>query len=127
MAMNGMGRTGETGRNQQIGVLRPLSLMLTASWYMGEDGAMLKKKVHMVDGEFADGTAQCLYYPDGHECVGYFKGMGVQPRQHEADPHDGVLKSVETHHQDPQLTRFEGWLMRFSKYCELVTAWKYAL
>jgi len=39
MAMNGMGRTGETGRNQQIGVLRPLSLMLTASWYMGEDGA----------------------------------------------------------------------------------------
>jgi len=72
----------------------------------------------MVDGEFADGTAQCLYYPDGHERVGYFKGMGVQPRQHEADPHDGVLKLVETHLQDPPPPtdwRFQ-WLARLPSF-----------
>ena len=43
----------------------------------GEDGAVLKKKVHMTDGKFADGTTQCLYYPDSHEHVGVFNGMGV--------------------------------------------------
>ena len=31
----------------------------------------------MVDGQLADGTPQCLYYPDGHECAGVFKGMAV--------------------------------------------------
>src|ERR1700683_4122488 len=38
---------------------------------------VLKKKVRMADGQLADGTPQCLYYPDGHECAGVFKGMAV--------------------------------------------------
>jgi len=31
----------------------------------------------MADGEFADSTTQCLYYPDSHEHAGVFKGMGM--------------------------------------------------
>lgn len=43
----------------------------------GTDGTPLKQKVHMGDGEFADGTPQSLYYPEGHEHAGVFKGMAV--------------------------------------------------
>jgi hypothetical protein len=43
----------------------------------GKNGAVLKMKVRMADGELPDGTPQCLYYPEGHERAGVFKGMGV--------------------------------------------------
>jgi hypothetical protein len=42
-----------------------------------KNGEVLKKKVRMADGQLADGTPQCLYYPDGHERAGVFKGMAV--------------------------------------------------
>ncbi|KAG2341755.1 hypothetical protein BDR05DRAFT_976858 [Suillus weaverae] len=41
----------------------------------GLDGAVLKKKVPMGNGKFADGSLQSLYYPEGHKCAGVFKGM----------------------------------------------------
>ena len=37
----------------------------------------MKKNVCMQDGKFADGSPQSLYYPEGHEHVGVFKGMAV--------------------------------------------------
>ncbi|KAG1884960.1 hypothetical protein F4604DRAFT_1952032 [Suillus subluteus] len=40
-------------------------------------GVPLKKKVPMGNGKFADGSSQSLYYPEGHERAGVFKGMGV--------------------------------------------------
>jgi hypothetical protein len=40
------------------------------------DGAVLKQKVKMCDGTFADGSPQSLYYPEGHDLAGVFKGMG---------------------------------------------------
>ncbi|KAJ8593735.1 hypothetical protein M405DRAFT_730919 [Rhizopogon salebrosus TDB-379] len=43
----------------------------------GPNGVVLRKKVPMGDARFADGSPQSLYYPEGHERVGVFKGMGV--------------------------------------------------
>jgi hypothetical protein len=43
----------------------------------GPDGKILKKKVPMADGPFADGLPQPLYYPTGHPQAGIFKGMAV--------------------------------------------------
>jgi hypothetical protein len=41
----------------------------------GPNGKLLKEKVHMADGHFADGTQQSLYFPPGHPQDGLFKGM----------------------------------------------------
>jgi hypothetical protein len=43
----------------------------------GPNGVVLKQKVRMCDGQFADGSAQSLYYPEGHGLAGVFKGIGV--------------------------------------------------
>jgi hypothetical protein len=43
----------------------------------GPNGVVLRKKVPMGDARFADGSPQSLYYPEGHERAGVFKGMGV--------------------------------------------------
>lgn len=43
----------------------------------GPDGTVLRRKVPMHGAMFSDGTPQLLYYPEGHELVGVFKGMGV--------------------------------------------------
>jgi hypothetical protein len=43
----------------------------------GTDGMVLKMQVRMTNAKFADGTPQCLYWPDGHECTGIFKGMAA--------------------------------------------------
>ncbi|PPQ91313.1 hypothetical protein CVT25_006593 [Psilocybe cyanescens] len=41
------------------------------------DGKILKKRVPMSNGRFADGTEQEFYFPAGHPQVGLFKGMAV--------------------------------------------------
>ena len=41
------------------------------------DGKILKTKIQMQDTTFADGTKQSLYFPQGHEKEGLFKGMEV--------------------------------------------------
>ena len=41
------------------------------------DRKILKRKTHMENGKFRDGTEQCFYYPVGHEHVRQFKGMAV--------------------------------------------------
>jgi hypothetical protein len=41
----------------------------------GTDGKVLKTQIRMVNAKFADGTTQSLYWPDGHERAGVFKGM----------------------------------------------------
>ncbi|KAF8578935.1 hypothetical protein K439DRAFT_1648626 [Ramaria rubella] len=44
----------------------------------GLDGKIWKEKVCMGDAMFADGTPQCLYFPEGHtHSPGVFKGMVV--------------------------------------------------
>ncbi|KII90431.1 hypothetical protein PLICRDRAFT_106718 [Plicaturopsis crispa FD-325 SS-3] len=43
----------------------------------GPSGAVLKKKIPMCDAKLADGSAQSLYFPEGHELAGVFKGMAV--------------------------------------------------
>jgi hypothetical protein len=44
----------------------------------GPDGKILKTKIQMADGTFADGSAQSFYFPDTHETSpGVFKGMAV--------------------------------------------------
>jgi hypothetical protein len=43
----------------------------------GINGEIKKKRVRMCDATFADGTHQSLYYPEGHELAGVFKGMAV--------------------------------------------------
>ncbi|KAG2130252.1 hypothetical protein DEU56DRAFT_914882 [Suillus clintonianus] len=42
----------------------------------GRDGKVLKTKVPMQDGRFADGRPQPLYFPPGHEHVGKFQRHG---------------------------------------------------
>jgi transposase len=37
----------------------------------------MKIKVRMANGHFADGTPQPLYFPEGHERAGVFKGMAT--------------------------------------------------
>jgi len=34
-------------------------------------------KVKMYDATYKDGSPQSLYFPDGHELTGVFKGMAV--------------------------------------------------
>jgi hypothetical protein len=42
------------------------------------DGKVLKKKVLMLNGKFADGTEQSFYFPEDHPTApGLFKGMGI--------------------------------------------------
>jgi hypothetical protein len=43
----------------------------------GPDGKILKTKVQMRDGTFADGSPQAFYFPEGHAREGVFKGMAV--------------------------------------------------
>lgn len=43
----------------------------------GPDGKVLKHRVRMEDGKFSDGSAQSLYFTEGHEKAGVFKGMAV--------------------------------------------------
>ncbi|OJA20287.1 hypothetical protein AZE42_12386 [Rhizopogon vesiculosus] len=40
-------------------------------------GETKKMKVRMCDATFPDGSPQSLYYPEGHELAGVFKGMAV--------------------------------------------------
>jgi hypothetical protein len=42
---------------------------------IGADGKPLKEKIRMADGELPNGDPQSLYFPDGHEKAGWFKGM----------------------------------------------------
>ena len=46
------------------------------------DGSPVKIKVHMADTCFTDGTPQSLYFPEGHERAGVFKGMAVILEEH---------------------------------------------
>jgi hypothetical protein len=39
------------------------------------DVRVLTEKIRMADGQLPDGTAQCFYFPEGHEHAGAFKGM----------------------------------------------------
>ena len=39
------------------------------------DGSYQKEKIRMEDAQFADGTPQPLYFPEGHARAGVFKGM----------------------------------------------------
>jgi hypothetical protein len=41
------------------------------------NGSLEKEKVMMSDAQFADGMPQLLYFPEGHERAGVFKGMAV--------------------------------------------------
>jgi hypothetical protein len=41
------------------------------------DGKVLKTQIRMTNAKFADDTPQCLYWPNGHECAGIFKGMAA--------------------------------------------------
>ena len=41
------------------------------------DGKPMKIKIRMADAHFADETPQPLYFLEGHECAGIFKGMAV--------------------------------------------------
>jgi hypothetical protein len=46
------------------------------------DGAVLQHKVRMSPGKYTDGMLQSLYYDEGHEHAGVFKGMGVILEEH---------------------------------------------
>lgn len=46
------------------------------------DVKILKTKIQMEDATFADGTKQSLYFPQGHEKGGLFKGMEVILKEH---------------------------------------------
>jgi hypothetical protein len=39
------------------------------------NGKPSKVKIHMAPGQFANGLPQSLYFPEGHEKAGWFKGM----------------------------------------------------
>ncbi|KAI0054857.1 hypothetical protein BV25DRAFT_1816438 [Artomyces pyxidatus] len=41
----------------------------------GPDGKLLKEKIRMGDGTLPNGEPQSLYFPEGHEQAGVFKGM----------------------------------------------------
>lgn len=41
----------------------------------GPDGKILRERVRMANAQFSNGSPQSLYYPDGHERAGVFKGM----------------------------------------------------
>ncbi|KAG2064344.1 hypothetical protein BDR04DRAFT_1130802 [Suillus decipiens] len=43
----------------------------------GTDGKPSKTKIRMANGTFKDGSAQSLYFPEGHACRGVFKGMAT--------------------------------------------------
>ncbi|KAG2358208.1 hypothetical protein BDR07DRAFT_1483275 [Suillus spraguei] len=47
----------------------------------GPNGTLLKKKVSMGNGKFMDGSPQSLYYLQGHQLAGVFKGMAVIPEE----------------------------------------------
>lgn len=42
-----------------------------------EGGKETKRRVRMANGKLPDGTAQSLYFPEGHEQAGVFKGMAI--------------------------------------------------
>lgn len=43
----------------------------------GTDGKVLKIQVGMESAKFSDGSPQSLYWPEGHEHAGVFKGMAA--------------------------------------------------
>ena len=43
----------------------------------GTNGKVLKMQVKMDNTKFADGSSQSLYWPEGHERAGIFKGMAA--------------------------------------------------
>ena len=48
----------------------------------GTDGKPAKMKICMGDRTFEDGSLQSFYFPEGHACVGAFKGMAVILKEH---------------------------------------------
>jgi hypothetical protein len=63
-------------RHPLFGVLRNVSGENGRPVY-APDGTLLKEKVRMGDGRFADGTPQSLYFPQDHPRPGVFKGMAI--------------------------------------------------
>ena len=61
-----------------------------------KDGSVMKKKVCMQDGKFADGLPQSLYYPEGHKCTGVFKGMAVILEEGVTKLHSNFRLSVQS-------------------------------
>ena len=43
----------------------------------GTDGKVLKMKVRIDNAKFTDGSPQSLYWPEGHEHAGIFKGVAA--------------------------------------------------
>jgi len=39
------------------------------------NGNVVKEKIQMTDAQLPKGTPQPLYFPEGHERAGWFKGM----------------------------------------------------
>jgi hypothetical protein len=46
------------------------------------NGSVTKEKIRMSDAMLPDGTVQSLYFPDGHEQAGIFKGMALILEEH---------------------------------------------
>lgn len=59
----------------------------------GANGKILKQKVRMADGRFANGFPQCFYFPPGHEHAGKFKGMMVILEERNLIPQGSKLKA----------------------------------
>ncbi|KAE9395876.1 hypothetical protein BT96DRAFT_825578, partial [Gymnopus androsaceus JB14] len=60
--------------------------------------SLLKKaKIHMGPGQLPDGSRQDLYFPEGHEQAGMFKGMTVILQERSVDMKDskGRIKNAE--------------------------------
>jgi len=62
------------------------------------NGSPMKIKVRMTDTHLADGTLQPLYFPEGHERAGVFKGMATILQKRGFDlSKKRVLESVFKH------------------------------
>ncbi|KIK80726.1 hypothetical protein PAXRUDRAFT_157910, partial [Paxillus rubicundulus Ve08.2h10] len=48
----------------------------------GPNGKPLKTKVQMANGRLSNGTPELLYFPDGHQHTGKFKGMAQILKEH---------------------------------------------
>ena len=62
----------------------------------GPNGAILRHKVPMVDGTFADGSPQSFYYPSGHEFTGVFKGMAAILEERKMRGSRSFVQSVQS-------------------------------
>lgn len=59
-----------------FGVDAPVRNPETGNPVYGEaDGKVVKQRIRMADAQFLDGSPQSLYFPEGHERAGTFKGM----------------------------------------------------